>query len=462
MMDVIKFFIIAFAYFGAAPMLANKITGSRKAQRIVFCIMMFMPCLHPGKITLNVDSWQFYRGHTKGFEANWIEVLGLAIIIASSRNRNPGKKWKLMCPGSGLYLLWAFLSFISIFAAQDKMFALMATFKFTKAVIMFLAAFHFLREEEDLQWIMRTLAGSLIFYVFLCLKLRYVDGEFQVKGWFEHQNPMCMWCYMAAVPMLGLALHKDTSQRDFLFYVCGVGAAAVCVLLSVSRGGLAALAGGCAIVTLQAWVRKPSSRVLMVTVGAVAAGLLASMFAMKSLNSRIQAVNDTAETTEFDLREILIMQSKAMLDDSFIGIGWNNFGLMNSRPHGYKYSAILEDWDVSRGFTLVEENYYANPLTESLYWLLLAENGYGGFISYVLFLAATIWFALRGVFRFWKRQWGTFAGGILVAFSICYAHGTVERILTQTKNMSFWLLLAGLVAAIQAMPPTPKLSTART
>jgi hypothetical protein len=271
-----------------------------------------------------------------------------------------------------------------------------------------------------------------------------------------------MWCYMAAVPMLGIALHKDTSQRDFLFYVCGVGAAAVCVLLSVSRGGLAALAGGCAIVTLQAWVRKPSSRVLMVTVGAVAAGLLASMFAMKSLNSRIQAVNDTAETTEFDLREILIMQSKAMLDDSFIGIGWNNFGLMNSRPHGYKYSAILEDWDVSRGFTLVEENYYANPLTESLYWLLLAENGYGGFISYVLFLAATIWFALRGVFRFWKRQWGTFAGGILVAFTICYAHGTVERILTQTKNMSFWLLLAGLVAAIQAMPPNPKLSTART
>jgi hypothetical protein len=34
-----------------------------------------------------------------------------------------------------------------------------------------------------------------------------------------------------------------------------------------------------------------------------------------------------------------------------------------------------------------------------------------------------------------------------VALTICYLHGAVERILTQTKNLSQWLMLAGMVAA---------------
>ena len=106
------------------------------------------------------------------------------------------------------------------------------------------------------------------------------------------------------------------------------------------------------------------------------------------------------------------------------------------------------DWDQSRGFTIYEENYFANPLPESLYWLTLAETGYGGFAGFVAFLALTLWWAWRNTFAFWRSSTGWFVGGLLVAFSLLYFHGTVERVLTQTKNLAMWLILAGCLARI--------------
>jgi hypothetical protein len=449
MKDLIKLLVIMIAYCGVAPLLGSVIASSRKAQRAIFCLMIFMPCLHPGKITLFVDSFEFYRGHTKGFEANWIEVLGVSLIVAAWKNDGAKAAWKWLKPGMVLYLLWVAMSALSLFAAHDLRFGLMAMSKFGKAIILVMAGAHFLKDEEDMRWVVRTIAITSIYYALYCLKLRYLEGKFQVKGSFEHQNPMALWNYMCGICLMAAALHRGVSKRDFILYLSGFGGAALCILLSVSRAGLGALAVGAALVILLAWLRKPTGRVWLVTIGGGAGAMLASVFAMDGMNSRLSEVAESASVSEYDLRDILNMQSKAMVQDSFFGVGWNNFGVMNSRPHGGKYSAILEDWDESRGFRIVEENYYQNPLTESLYWLLLAETGYPGFISYVLFLLATVWFAWRCAWHFKHSLMGTFAASQVITFGILYLHGMVERILTQTKNMSFWLLVCGLISGME-------------
>lgn len=452
MLDVFKVAVILMAYFGVGPLLGYKIAKSRKAQRLVFCLMMIMPCLQPGKLTLMVDSWSLYRGHTKGFEANWIEVLGIAIIVASRLNAPSPRRWKLLTPGTLCYLLWVTLSMISFFTAEDKVLALMAAFKFAKVVIVFVAAAHFLRDEEDLKWIARTIAGVQVFYLLLCLKLRYVDGMFQIKGWFEHQNPMAMWCYMSAVPLLGLAMNTRTGMRDFFLYMAGYGSAVICVILSVSRGGLGGLALGSVAIMGLACLREPNVRVLMVTVGCILGGAFVAANALHSLHARITEVNQSAEDNDKDLRAVLNIQSAAMLSDSIIGVGWNNYGVMNSRPVGDKYSEILEDWDADRGFRIYDDNYQANPLTESLYWLMLAETGLPGFLGFVIFAVVSLWLALRAWWRDRNSLAGSFAVSVLIVLSICYVHGSVERILTQTKNLSFWMMLCGLISALYAMP----------
>jgi hypothetical protein len=171
--------------------------------------------------------------------------------------------------------------------------------------------------------------------------------------------------------------------------------------------------------------------------------------------ARVQ--EDASRECEQDLRAILNLQSKAMVQDSPIGIGWNNFGVANSLPRE-TFSSILMDWDVSRGFRIVEENYEANPLTESMYWLLLSETGYQGFVSNLAFLGLTLWWATRATLQHWNTLLGYVAGGVLVALFLTYVHGSVERCLSQTKNLSLWLLMAGFMARSGSMPRVPRMT----
>jgi len=443
MMDLLKALIIAGAYGIVGPVLGWWLARHRQAERACFCLMLFMTGWAPSKLTLMLGSIEFYRGHTKGFEFSLIEVVAVALIVCAANRRPPGFRW--MPPGSWLWLSFCLLSLGSFGVALNKLYVLMAFWKFAKIILVFMAAYHGLRDLEDLRWLLRTIAAMLLVQVFVALKLRYFDGRWQVHGWFEHQNPMAMWAYLAALPLLAGALAPQTKTRETKFYLAGFMAAGLLILLSVSRGALAAFSIGSVLVIGLAALRGFSGRLLGVAAGGVVCAALAALLAMDSFAARVKEASSRVE--EQDLRAVMIVQSKAMLHDSWVGIGWNNFGVANSRPLG-KYSEIVEDWDKSRGFTIYDENYYANALTESLYWLLLGENGYPGFSGFVLFLLLTYWWCLRATLQYWRSLTGWVAGGLLVALTLIYIHGTVERVLTQTKNLSEWLIFAGCLARL--------------
>ena len=152
-------------------------------------------------------------------------------------------------------------------------------------------------------------------------------------------------------------------------------------------------------------------------------------------------------TPKNDLRYALNLQAAAMLQDHpWVGIGWNNFGLANSRPQGTKYSQVLERWESNRGRKIYPELYTENPLTESLYWLQLSETGMLGFGTFMLFAALTLWYGLRSTISFWRTPLGLAFCGLTVALMITYFHGQVERVLTQTKNLTTWIMLCALLA----------------
>jgi len=457
--EIIKLGLCLASYFALAPLLGWALARSRAAERAALCLLIFMTSWFPSKLTLMVNSVEFYRGHTKGFEFSLLVALGLALTVCSAVRRPPG--FRALPPGLWLYLLYCALSCASLIPAGNRIYGLMAAWKFTSAALIFAGAFHTFRDEEDLRWVLRTLAGMLILQALVCLKMRFLDGRWQVHGWFEHQNPLCIWAYLCAIPLLAVAFSPDTGRRDTLLYFGSLAATALMILLAVSRAGLAAFVVGAVAVTGLAFMRGISlKKFTLAGIGACAA-VAAGMLALDSLMARVH--EDAARENEEDLRPVLNRQSKAMLHDSPVGIGWNNFGIANSLPNE-RYVTILMDWDVSRGFRIVEENYYAGPLTESLYWLLLAETGYPGFISYVAFLALTLWWAGRGLIRHWKTPLGYFIGGVLVALALMYVHGSVERVLSQTKNLSIWLIFSGFMARVEAMrraqpaPAAPKSS----
>ena len=444
MNDWLKAAAIFPGYLVIAPALGWLLSRRRTWERAALCLLVFMPSWFPSKITLMLDSIEWYRGHTKGFEGSLIEILALALIVCAALRREQGFRW--MPPGAWLYLTYCALSCLSVFPAMNKVFALMAVVKFTSAVLIFVGAFQAFRDATDLRWLLHMLAFSLLFQAVLALKLRYLNGQWQVHGWFEHQNSMAMWAYLTSLPLLAVAFAPGTPRRDTLVFLVGVAAAALLILLTVSRAALAAFTIGSTVVVLLAMAHGVSMKLISITtvglVGAVAAGLLA----LDAVRARVREA--AANDEEIDLRGVLIVQSHAMLHDHPFGIGWNNYGLANSLPAG-QYAQIMMDWDESRGFHIYEDNYYANPLPESLYCLVLAETGYAGFAAFITFMAVTLWWAMRNTLAFWRSPTGWFVGGLLVALSLTYFHGTVERVLTQTKNLAMWLILAGCLARIE-------------
>ncbi len=442
--DLLKAAVILPAYLVVAPLLGWVLSRHRVLERAALCLLVFMPSWFPGKLTLMIQSVELYRGHTKGFEASLIEIVAVALLACAAFRGGPHFRW--LPPGAWLYLAWCFLSCLSLAPAGNKTYALMAAVKFTKVVLVFIGAFQALRDEEDLRWLLHALAFSLVLQALVCLKMRFLDGRWQVHGWFEHQNPMAMWAYLCALPLLSVALAPQTLPRDTASYLAGFAAAGLMILLSVSRAALGAFAVGSVLVVGLAAARGISWKLAGICSAGGVGALIVSLVALDSFVTRMSEAS--SRTEEQDLRAILNAQSSAMLHDHLLGVGWNNFGVANSLPVE-KYAAILMDWDQSRGFRLIEENYLANPLTESLYWLLLAENGYPGFASFLVFLLATLWWGVRGLAAFWRTPAGYFAAGLLVALAITYLHGTVERVLTQTKNLSMWLIMAGCLARLE-------------
>ena len=440
---ILKVLVIAFVYLLAGPALGFMIKGKDVARRVSLGFMCWWLVRPPSDFTLMLYSINIYRGHAKGFEFNFIEGIAIGLALAAILEKRKDFKW--MPPGLAFWLLWVAVGLISVVSAVNPLYVFMPAFKFGKMAIVYVGVFAAIHDERDVKAMMRGFAIALLIQLWVCLWKRYVGGGYRVLGWFEHQNPMAMWSYQIAFPILALALAKQTTRRDMFLYFSAFGAGGLVVVLTVSRAALAAFGVGTALVVLGSFFEGFSVRKLLVTMVMVIGGTLVMLKAADTFMARVESAGD--DNPENDLRYVLNVQSKTMLHDHpLTGIGWNNYGLANSRPLGAEYSKILEDWTENKGQAIYDENFHRNPLTESLYWLILAENGYPGFITFVLFFLVIFWHSLRVSMMFWKTSLGLFFYAIFVALAISALHGLVERVFTQTKNLTTEIILCAIVA----------------
>lgn len=438
---LVKILVIAFVYLGVGPLLGYYLRGRETARRVVLGFMAWWLVRPPSDFTLMLYSIEKYRGHCRGFEFNYLDAIGIGLALSALLERRKDFRW--FPPGLAMWFLWVVAGTLSVVNAFEPVYVLMPAFKYAKMAFIFIGVFAAIHDIRDIKAIMRGFAIALLVQLVICLWGRYVQGGFRVTGWFEHQNPMAMWSYMVALPLLGLAMSKETSTRDSSLFFAAFAAAGLVVVLTVSRASLAAFGIGAALVMLGSFLQGFTLR--RVIVGAVGAVGGAAVLAIAADTFMARMGEDSSPKN--DLRLALNQQSAAMCKDHpLVGIGWNNFGLANSRPMGTKYSNILERWEQNRGRSIRPEAFRANPLTESLYWLILAENGWIGFLSFAAFLAITVWFGMRSTVFYWKDPLGLFLYAVLVALLITYFHGQVERVLTQTKNLATWIMFCAILS----------------
>ena len=441
--DLIKLAIVVPLFFLLAPTAGILLKDRPAWQRAVFAAMCFMTInglMSAGNWGLTLGSIESYRGHTKGYHFYFNHALAIALIIAKWREDRKSFRW--LPPGLGWYLLYCAVSMLSLVNAPDQNLGYMAAHKTLFASLLMIATFNTLRTEDDLKYFLRIMAGVLTWELFVCLKMKYLEGAYQVHGTFEHQNPLAMYAVLVGMVLLAAALGPPFKGANWVCF--GFVSCAAIVECTLSRGALVMFALGTVAVTGISLLEKVTARRAKLT---AAMGIIGALGIILTLDTIISRFHDKGNASSGELREVMKDACREMVHDHPLGIGWNNYALVVNPP--YRYAEIYYDWVRSRNMQVRETQ--ANPVVESHYYLLLAENGYAGLIAWLALIVVGLWRILRAFFSFGHTFLRCLSLGIFMGCALNYVQSLLERVLVQPRNLMLWLVLFGITARLEVM-----------
>jgi hypothetical protein len=440
--DTIKVIFLMMLFLVFAPAAGYLIRGFPPLQRLAFFLMVFLSVGHVDYVMMSPGFGDFYRGHTRGYEFTLMEAMAVVLLFAG-RGR-PQEQGRWLPPGAGLWLVYCLVASFSIFNSANANYTMMAIVKYVKILVIFMATFHFLREESDLHFWLKTIAILLIFQSVLALYQKYVEGSYPVEAWFEHQNPFGMYSYLLALPLLaaGLAAARGTQTA---WYLSGFIGGTICVQSSFSRAALVCFAVGiCMVVLLSLVARITLKRVVVIVVLGVL-GLIASIPAADTVIARF---NDQFNTSSSETRHTLNLCSRRMIKEyPIFGTGWNTYGIMINPP--YTYGDPFFDLTHSRKHKVDRKRPVDRTISESWYYLMLAETGLAGTAAMFVFFLTMLYWCGRAMLADRNRFPSAVAIGLFSALSVTYLQSNYERVLTQPKNLTAWMICLGVVARLE-------------
>lgn len=438
-LDYTKAEILFLLYCILAPAAGFLIRKWPSLQRLTFLVLCF--CMISG--VWNAQEWgltinsQLYRGTARGFHFYWAEVAAITLLFAQMSWR--WKKFRFCPPGFWLYILYCAASFISIINAPMPLYTWFAAVKAFKMIVVFVAAYNFVRTENDLRFALLSVSAVVLWELVVVLEQKYVRHIYQVWGTFEHQNSLSMFCILAGMVFLAIAL--GPKRRSSNFFLFAFLACAAIVQSSLSRAGLMIFALGTVCVVSLSLIDRPTRRRLSVLGGLTFVAILGTALTLDTIMKRF---NDYGNDESKRTRDMLNISSKMMLTDFPLGIGWNNFAETINAP--WAYSEHIDYWNKVNGNPV--DKRYKKGIVESLWWLLLAETGYQGLITYLLLIFTFLWWNLRNIIYFRRQYLGAVSIGLLIGSSMNYLQSFLERVLTQPRNMMLWFILLAITARI--------------
>ena len=442
-LDLIKLAFVGPVFFMLAPAAGMLLKDRPGWQRVVFALMCFMTLnglLGPGNWGLTLGSIETYRGHTKGYHFYFNNALALALIIAKWREDPKSFRW--LPPGMGWYLLYCAISVLSLVNAPDKNLGYMAAHKQILTALLMVATFNTLRTADDLKFFLRVMVAVMGWELFVCLKMKYLEHMYQVHGTFEHQNPLAMYAVLIGMVFLAVAFGPPFKGANRL--LLGFGACAVIVECTLSRGALVMFGLGTVAVIGFSLMEKVTARRMLLTASLSIIGALGLVLAIDSIISRF---HDKGNEASGQLREVMKDACRAMVSDHALGIGWNNYARVVNPP--YRYAEIYYDWTRSRNMKINYDE--PNAVVESHYYLLMAETGYAGLLSWLALIFIGLWRNARAFIFFEHSFIRVLALGIAIGCLLNYVQSTLERVLVQPRNLMLWLILMGITARLEVM-----------
>jgi hypothetical protein len=444
-MGLLKYIVFFGALLVGVPLGTSLASKNEKFEKLIFFLMIFFTV---ETVTINFVSREFFRGTSRGFEVGLVDIAMLIIwqliIRRKTVNNLPQKP-----PGSGLYFLFFFFCWISIFnsAPGYVVHSYFEIWKMLRMYAYFWVIYNYINSWQQIELLMKIIGIIIIYIGVIVLKQKYIDGRFQNPGPFPHQNSLVMYLIVFGSLVFAYLLNRRDVKLWYWLFVLAM--AAISVVSTLSRAGMAFFVFSCAIVWFFSFTQGFTAKKVGITLLLLLVALAGFLRAMDSIMERFETAAEESAMT----RVILAKTAVKMANDKVLGIGLNNFGVKVNPP--YDYGSEIYPY-LNDGKLPPEDYEEKNGLVETAYLSIAAETGWHNLLVYLLFLFYFLGMNYGNLRRLKNHQSQFVAIGLMGGLSGIYLESTLEWVLRQTNNFYQLMMMFALIAAMRKIYRHPE------
>ena len=387
--------------------------------------MGFVPfVMQPWHLYIAPISNAGWGGPVKGMEVSALDFLAVAIIVATQRG-------SVKTPQLWPWLLYIVAAMVAIPNAIAFMPAAFYPWQLIRMMIVFIAAFRLTLVSGTTDFVLRGVFAGVAYHMFFAV-LQKAQGVAQATGELGAQNLLGLTAHFALLPALALILQRQRGAWPWIVLF----AATTVDIFTASRATLGFAAGGAIALTLLSSLKNFNGWKASVLGAGVAAMILLSPLALKSISAR-QAGN-TVESSNRE-RAAFVRTAWMIIEDHPMGIGPNHYVLV-ANVGGYFQRAGV-NWSSGSRSTSVHNSYL----------LVWAETGIFGFFAMILLLAVPVFVAIRSAFRFRHDQRSETLLGLGVAIVVVALHLLYEWAFVLFLVQYEFALMAGTAVGLAAL-----------
>ena len=378
------------------------------------------PYLNVGPVT-----WE-WPGVVKGIEVTIVDIIALAIILATRPVRTPlGLKI-----GLGLYV---FALILSSMMAEKLTPAIFYIWQFCRAIVVFLAVARATVAQNNAPFALMAGIGSATLIEAVVAAKQYLGGNPAAGGTLGHRNILGLTSHFAVMPAFALLL----AGRRNLAAAAVVTAGAVIALTGGGRATIGLFGIGVVVTTILSIRHKKTGRKSMMAGVAVLLLVLSAPAMTWAVARRSVAARISSDEERSDMNAA----ARMIIADHPLGVG----------PNQYLFVANLSGYSERAGVAWNYANRSA-PVHNS-YLLVWAELGLVGLIGLLTMIFAVVVLGLKAMRRLvWDERSelmiGTLATVIVVSVHIAFEWLFITNYVHYLLAMNVGALV-GITASLQ-------------
>jgi hypothetical protein len=360
-------------------------------------------------------AWPGWPSYVKGAEFAVPDALALAIYLNLPNAPRP-------LPFRISMALYFFAVLLSAIDALEPEAAFFYVWQLARIFLVYAVTARASADPRTVPMILTGMAAALIIEAGFAIWQRFGLGMFQTTGSFYHQNLLGMMSLLVTFPFFALLLAGRKGWLPPLVLLAGF----IVQILTVSRGTIGIAGAGYAAVFALSAMRRFSPRKGVVLLVALTTIAMVVPPILSSIERRGETQVDRSDASRVALNN----EAAMLLSDHPLGVGANQY-VIAARQGGYR--EIGADW--------------AAPV-HNVYWLVAAETGYIGLITFVVFLFCPPILALRCGWRYQGDPRADLLIGFGVALLTVYVQSLFEWVFLQVAPQYIFALEIGMVAGL--------------